>query len=209
MKSSKRYLENCKAVENLKEYAVSEAVSIIKEGKPVKFDETVEVVVNLGVDPRHSDQIVRGTVALPHGTGKDVKVLVFAKGDKVAEAEAAGADFVVSGLHVVRGSVAATQYMDLLTADGASNTISSMDHVLDKVNSARAASGATINRLEHAVDNLSNVSQNTSASRSRILDADYAAETAELARTQIVQQAGTAMLTQANQRANSILAFLK
>ena len=121
----------------------------------------------------------------------------------------AGADFVVSGLRVVRGSVAATQYMDLLTADGASNTISSMDHVLDKVNSARAASGATINRLEHAVDNLSNVSQNTSASRSRILDADYAAETAELARTQIVQQAGTAMLTQANQRANSILAFLK
>tara|TARA_B100000768_G_scaffold90973_1_gene85182 strand:- start:168 stop:1148 length:981 start_codon:yes stop_codon:yes gene_type:complete len=121
----------------------------------------------------------------------------------------AGADFVVSGLIVVRGSVAATQYMDLLTADGASNTISSMDHVLDKVNSARAASGATINRLEHAVDNLSNVSQNTSASRSRILDADYAAETAELARTQIVQQAGTAMLTQANQRANSILAFLK
>ena len=94
MKSSKRYLENCKAAENLKEYAVSEAVSIIKDGKPVKFDETVEVAVNLGVDPRHSDQIVRGTVALPHGTGKDVKVLVFAKGDKVAEAEAAGADFV-------------------------------------------------------------------------------------------------------------------
>ena len=79
MKSSKRFLENCKAVDNLKEYAVSEAVSILKDGKPVKFDETVEVAVNLGVDPRHSDQIVRGTVALPHGTGKDVKVLVFAK----------------------------------------------------------------------------------------------------------------------------------
>ena len=94
MKSSKRYLENCKAVENLKEYVVSEAVSILKDWKPVKFDETVEVAVNLGIDPRHSDQIVRGTVALPHGTGKDVKVLVFAKGDKVAEAEAAGADFV-------------------------------------------------------------------------------------------------------------------
>jgi large subunit ribosomal protein L1 len=75
-------------------FDVSEAVSILKEGTPVKFDETVEVAVNLGVDPRHSDQIVRGTVALPHGTGKDIKVLVFAKGDKVAEAEAAGADFV-------------------------------------------------------------------------------------------------------------------
>ncbi len=87
-------MENCKAVDHLKEYGVDEAVSILKDGKPVKFDETVEVAVNLGIDPRHSDQIVRGTVALPHGTGKDVKVLVFAKGDKVAEAEAAGADFV-------------------------------------------------------------------------------------------------------------------
>ena len=94
MKSSKRFLENYKGVDNLKEYTVSEAVSILKDWEPVKFDETVEVVVNLGVDPRHSDQIVRGTVALPHGTGKDIKVLVFAKGDKVAEAEAAGADFV-------------------------------------------------------------------------------------------------------------------
>ena len=94
MGSSKRFLANCKAVDRLKEYGVDEAVSILKDGKPVKFDETVEVAVNLGIDPRHSDQIVRGTVALPHGTGKDVKVLVFAKGDKVAEAEAAGADFV-------------------------------------------------------------------------------------------------------------------
>ena len=94
MGSSKRFLENCKVVDRIKEYGVNEAVSILKDGKPVKFDETVEVTVNLGVDPRHSDQIVRGTVALPHGTGKDVKVLVFAKGDKVAEAEAAGADFV-------------------------------------------------------------------------------------------------------------------
>lgn len=94
MGSSKRFLENCKVVDRLKEYGVNEAVSILKDGKPVKFDETVEVAVNLGVDPRHSDQIVRGTVALPHGTGKDIKVLVFAKGDKIAEAEAAGADFV-------------------------------------------------------------------------------------------------------------------
>ena len=94
MSASKRFLENCEAVDTLKEYTVGEAVSLLKDGSPVKFDETVEVAVNLGIDPRHSDQIVRGTVALPHGTGKDVKVLVFAKGDKVAEAEAAGADFV-------------------------------------------------------------------------------------------------------------------
>ena len=71
------------------------------------------------------------------------------------------------------------------------------------------ASGAVINRLEYAADNLANVSQNTSASRSRILDADYASETTELARTQIIQQAGTAMLSQANQQAQSVLALLK
>ena len=69
--------------------------------------------------------------------------------------------------------------------------------------------GATINRLEYAADNLANVSQNTSASKSRVLDADYAAETTELARTQIIQQAATAMLSQANQQAQSVLALLK
>jgi len=81
--------------------------------------------------------------------------------------------------------------------------------MLDKVNTARASAGAVINRLEYAVDNLANVSQNTAASRSRILDADYASESTELARTQIIQQAGTAMLAQANQQAQSVLALLK
>ena len=77
------------------------------------------------------------------------------------------------------------------------------------MNTQRATFGASINRLEYAADNLSNVSQNTSASRSRVLDADYAAETTELARTQIIQQAATAMLSQANQQAQSVLALLK
>ena len=77
------------------------------------------------------------------------------------------------------------------------------------MNSQRASFGASINRLEHASDNLANVSQNTSASRSRVLDADYASETTELARTQIIQQAATAMLSQANQQAQSVLALLK
>ena len=84
-----------------------------------------------------------------------------------------------------------------------------IDNALDRINAHRATLGATINRLEYAADNLSNVSQNTSASRSRILDADYAAETTELARTQIIQQAGTAMLSQANQAAQSVLALLR
>ena len=84
-----------------------------------------------------------------------------------------------------------------------------LDAALAKVSSERATYGAAINRLEYAVDNLANVSQNTAASRSRILDADYAAESTELARTQIIQQAGTAMLAQANQQAQSVLALLK
>src|SRR5688500_7759888 len=72
----------------------SEAVKLVKEKAFAKFDETVEVAVRLGVDPRHADQVVRGTVVLPHGTGKSVRVLVLAQGDKVKEAEEAGADFV-------------------------------------------------------------------------------------------------------------------
>jgi flagellin len=122
---------------------------------------------------------------------------------------ATGADFTLANVSVNRGLVAATQVMDISTVQGATNAIASMDHAIQKINTARASSGAVVNRLEYAADNLANVSQNTSASRSRILDADYAAETTELARTQIIQQAGTAMLSQANQQAQSVLALLK
>ena len=87
--------------------------------------------------------------------------------------------------------------------------ISTIDAALTNVNEKRSDYGAAINRLEYTADNLANISQNTSASRSRILDADYAAETTELARTQIIQQAGTAMLSQANQMAQSVLSLLK
>ncbi|MFY9333262.1 MAG: flagellin, partial [Porticoccaceae bacterium] len=122
---------------------------------------------------------------------------------------AGSASFTVSNLSVTRGLVAGSQSGDISTQGGATNAIKSLDHMLDKVNTARASAGAVINRLEYAVDNLANVSQNTAASRSRILDADYAAESTELARTQIIQQAGTAMLAQANQQAQSVLALLK
>lgn len=77
-----------------REYTFEEAVSLFKENSFVKFDETVELSINLGIDPRKSDQVVRNTVVLPHGTGKEVKVLVFAKGEKEKEAREAGADYV-------------------------------------------------------------------------------------------------------------------
>jgi len=93
-KHGKKYLEAEKLVDKEKLYQPQEAVSLLKKLNYVKFDPTVEVHMKLGVDPRHADQMVRGTAMLPAGTGKDVKVLVFAQGEKVSEAEAAGADFV-------------------------------------------------------------------------------------------------------------------
>ncbi|HNX29487.1 MAG TPA: 50S ribosomal protein L1 [Syntrophomonadaceae bacterium] len=93
MKRSKAYKEATAKIDSQKLYDTAEALALIKEISSVKFDETVEVHIKLGVDPRHADQQVRGTVSLPHGTGKTRKVLVFAKGDKLKEAEAAGADF--------------------------------------------------------------------------------------------------------------------
>src|SRR6202142_4082149 len=81
-------------VDKNREYSIDEAVTLVKESAFVKFDETIDLAFNLGVDPRKSDQMVRGTVVLPHGTGKTVRVLVFAKGEKEKEARDAGADFV-------------------------------------------------------------------------------------------------------------------
>jgi len=93
-KRGKKYLEALKLVDRTKLYEVNEAIDLALKTAVMNFDETIEVAVRLGVDPRHADQQVRGTVVLPHGTGKSVRVLVFAKGDKIAEAEQAGADVV-------------------------------------------------------------------------------------------------------------------
>ena len=97
----------------------------------------------------------------------------------------------------------------ITSASEATAAMTELSNAITRVDTERAALGSVISRLEYAADNLSNVSQNTSASRSRILDADYASETTELARTQIIQQAGTAMLSQANQQAQSVLALLR
>ena len=93
MKRSKRYKEIREKIEK-KEYSIAEAISFLKDNSKVKFDETVEVTVKLGIDPRKSDQMIRGTVFLPHGTGKKIRILVFAMGEQEKEAKEAGADYV-------------------------------------------------------------------------------------------------------------------
>ena len=94
MKHGKKYIDSKKLIDPLKIYDPMEALELVKQTGKAKFDETVELSIRLGVDPRHADQQVRGAVVLPHGTGKTVRVLVFAKGPKAEEAKAAGADFV-------------------------------------------------------------------------------------------------------------------
>jgi len=90
----KKYDDARKLIDRTQLYDPTQAMDLLKKTATAKFDETVEVAVRLGVDPRHADQMVRGAVVLPHGTGKEAKVLVFAKGDKAKEAQEAGADFV-------------------------------------------------------------------------------------------------------------------
>lgn len=94
MKKGKRYVEAKKLVDKTQLYDIPEAVAIVKKAASAKFDETVEAHLRMGLDGRHADQQIRGAVVLPHGTGKTVKVLVFAKGEKIDEAQAAGADYV-------------------------------------------------------------------------------------------------------------------
>ncbi|MDE0185850.1 MAG: 50S ribosomal protein L1 [Candidatus Poribacteria bacterium] len=95
-KRGKRYREIAQAVDRLKSYDLNEALPLLKKTATSKFGETVDLAVHLGVDPRHAEQNIRGTVALPHGTGREVRVVVFAEGEKAREAEEAGADVVGS-----------------------------------------------------------------------------------------------------------------
>ncbi len=94
MKHSKNYNNYREKINRTTRYSIDDALAVLKERHYAKFDESVEVAVRLGVNPKHADQMVRGTVALPHGTGKSVRVAVFAQGDKATEAQEAGADFV-------------------------------------------------------------------------------------------------------------------
>ena len=94
MKRGKKYVEAAKNIDRTAQYDVAEAVSLVKKAAVAKFDETIEAHIRTGCDGRHAEQQIRGAVVLPHGTGKAVKVLVIAKGEKIDEAKAAGADFV-------------------------------------------------------------------------------------------------------------------
>jgi len=115
----------------------------------------------------------------------------------------------ISDIVVTRGTHAPVAATDITSREFASQALGILDKGIEGVNSTRATLGASMSRLEYAADNLQNVSQNSSAARSRVLDADYASETTELARTQIIQQASTAMLSQANQAQQSVLSLLK
>ena len=94
MKRAKKYIEKAKDIDRAKLYSPKEALEWINSNHTAKFDETVDISINLGVDPRKADQIVRGAIVLPHGTGKVPKILVFAQGEKAKEAETAGADYI-------------------------------------------------------------------------------------------------------------------
>jgi flagellin len=115
----------------------------------------------------------------------------------------------ISDVTISRGTHAPVAATDITSSNYAATALGVLDTAIEGVNSTRAELGASMSRLEFASDNLQNVSQNASAARSRVLDADYASETTELARTQIIQQAGTAMLSQANQSQQAVLALLK
>jgi flagellin len=115
----------------------------------------------------------------------------------------------ISDVQVTRGTHAPVVATDITSRGFATRALGVLDTAIEGVNSTRATLGASMSRLEYAADNLQNVSQNSSAARSRVLDADYASETTELARTQIIQQASTAMLSQANQAQQSVLSLLK
>tara|TARA_B100001057_G_C22145602_1_gene679913 strand:- start:40 stop:510 length:471 start_codon:yes stop_codon:yes gene_type:complete len=142
-----------------------------------------------------------GAVALAFVDATHVKLTGTNKG--------ASASFVVDNIQVTRGIGADVAKTDISTFATATAALGTLDGAVAEVNMKRAELGAVANRLEYASDNMANVSMNARASRSRVEDADYATETTELARTQIIQQAGTAMLAQANQSQQSVLKLLQ
>ena len=149
------------------------------------------------------------TVTAANDDGNAITAAWAVSGKTVTLTTAASGTQVLSDVSVSRGTHAPVAGTDITTRAFATSALSVLDQGIQNVNDTRALLGASMSRLEYASDNLQNVSQNASAARSRVLDADYATETTELARTQIIQQAGTAMLAQANQSQQSVLKLLQ
>ena len=161
------------------------------------------------ITAKESETNAAGTVADAE-TGAVIVTAQSASSTALTVASAAdGNDITISDVQISRGTHAPVAATDITSSAYATRALGILDTAIEGVNSTRAELGASMSRLEFASDNLQNVSQNASAARSRVLDADYASETTELARTQIIQQAGTAMLSQANQSQQAVLALLK
>ena len=144
------------------------------------------------------------TIGSPNGAAS-VANKIFVAGTNADQ----GITIAATGVTIIRGEIASLDAFDISSATNAAKAVAELDTLITNVAAGRAKYGAYINRLEHASDNLRNVAQNIDASRSQIEDADYADETSELARTQIIAQASTAMLAQANQVKQTVLALLQ
>jgi large subunit ribosomal protein L1 len=170
MKNGKRYRAAAATIDREKSYPVEEAVRMVKENAKAKFDETVDLVVRLGVDPRHADQQVRGAVVLPHGIGKTVRVLVFAKGDKEKEALAAGADHAGSDDYVAKIQEGWTDVDVIIATPDMMGTVGKLGRVLGPrglmpnpklgtvtLDISRAVREAKAGKIEYRVDKAGNV----------------------------------------------------
>ena len=170
MKHGKKYRAAAETIDREQSYEVDAAVKLVKESAKAKFDESVEMVVRLGVDPRHADQQVRGAVVLPHGTGKTVRVLVFAKGDKEKEALTAGADYAGSDDYVTKIQEGWTDVDVIIATPDMMGTVGKLGRVLGPrglmpnpklgtvtMDVSRAVREAKAGKIEYRVDKAGNV----------------------------------------------------
>jgi large subunit ribosomal protein L1 len=170
MKHGKKYKEAAKRIDETAVYGVGEAVDLVKQTASAKFEESVDLAVRLGVDPRHADQQVRGAVVLPHGTGKDVRVLVFARGDKEKEAQAAGADHVGADDYVTRVQEGWTDVDVVIATPDMMGTVGKLGRILGPrglmpnpklgtvtMDVERAVREAKAGKIEYRVDKAGNV----------------------------------------------------
>jgi flagellin len=192
-------------------YAKGDLISINVNNENFVYEVTADNVASATAATNHTSIIdgVKAALDAKSGTAGSFAGLTTAK--TATTLTFAGAANVVfsSSTSVSSGQIGAIRELNTSTASGANSAITGLDNALKNINEARAEMGSKINRLTYAADNLANVSQNTSASRSQIMDTDYASATTELARTQIISQAATAMLAQANQAPQSVLSLLR